>query len=84
MEGASLVIIYQHYGYPYTTIMLYNGSVMTSGGVGSDTVMGPFPAYASYLAYATYIGADGQNNADEPGSLFNGKSLGWPNTPAAT
>ncbi len=72
LEGASLVIIYANFSYPITTILLYNGAVRTSTSVGyAETTMSAIPAYPSYLAYTTYIVADGQTYTDV-GASFNG------------
>lgn len=74
LEGASLVIVYNQSRYPSTTILLYNGAVRTSSSVGyAETTMTSFPAYSSYLAYTTFIVADGQIASinDDSGS-FNG------------
>ena len=75
LEGASLVIIYSQSAYPTTTILLYNGAVTTNGILGpADTAIAPFPAYKSYLAYTSFIVADGQKGATKSG-LFNGAFL---------
>lgn len=76
LEGASLVIIYSKSKYPMTKILLYDGAVETDWSRGTvNTIMGPLPAYNSFLAYTSYIGADGQNVFNEEGSFFNGQPI---------
>jgi hypothetical protein len=62
-EGASLVIIYNQSRYPLTTVLIYNGAVMK---------IKTFPSYPSYLAYTTFIVADGQTDWTKIGGFFNG------------
>lgn len=75
LGGASLVVVYSQSRYPSTTILLYNGAAETPTSVATRrTMMGPFPRYDSYVAYTTFIGADGQSNGDE-NAFFNGVNL---------
>jgi hypothetical protein len=76
LEGASLVIIYNHSSYPSTTVLLYDGAVMYDYYDGFvQTTMTGIPSYQSYLAYATFIVADAQTSSPAKYALINLKKV---------
>ncbi|MBI2839066.1 MAG: DUF3344 domain-containing protein [Acidobacteria bacterium] len=76
-EGATLLIFYQNNSSKQTTMQLYNGHVtVKKNGEKSILELTGFTAPSTLSAASLlFIGADGQQNADEPLSEFNGKAL---------
>jgi hypothetical protein len=76
-EGASLVVIYTKSTYPVTRIQIYNGySRVSSSETQTLTASWGFAASNPVgEVRTTFIGGDGQKNASEPLSLFNGVGL---------
>lgn len=73
-EGATLVVIYNQSRYPLTSVILYNGAVETQNTNYAETIMYSVPSYDSYLAYTTFIVADGQSNGTKMATV-NGTTI---------
>ena len=78
-EGASLVVVYENSRSPWTQVIIYDGSFMTSSVLATQKIGGFMAPSPVSKASITFIGGDGQD-ASEPGSRFNGSpltSVGW-------
>jgi len=80
LEGATLVILYNNNNRPLTTVQVYNGATTTFSNQIHLNMLGLNAVGMKGFASTTFIGADGQNNASEPGSTFFTTALpsvGW-------
>lgn len=75
IEGASLVVVYEATGSPYTQVRLYDGSILSAGSGNAVLTMDGFNVPDDFdQAKTTFLGADGQSAPDGP-ATFNGTVL---------
>lgn len=75
LEGASLVIVFSNALYPVTTVKIMNGVTSTMESELHLNVAGINAYGLPGRAYTTFIGADGQNNAEQPPTRLFSDSL---------
>jgi len=73
LEGASLVVVYQHFSMPQKVIQIDEGASETQSGDPAVADLSGFSASAPVSASATYIVADGQEQGNT--ASFNGAVL---------